>query len=63
MHVAHVGGEDKCTQGSGGETLRKERTSKTYTQMRDNITLGVKQDGRVWNSLIWLRRGTSGGGM
>jgi hypothetical protein len=28
-HVAYIGGEDRCIQGFGGETIEKQTTWKT----------------------------------
>lgn len=50
------GGVDKCMQGFGGETWRKETTWKTEILMADNIMVNLKViNERLWNRFIWFR--------
>ena len=40
------GGGERGAQGSGGETLGKETTRETQTQMGDNIKMDLQEVGR-----------------
>jgi hypothetical protein len=43
------------------DKLKETSHGRTTHRLKDNIKMGhKKQDGRAWNSLIWLKRGTGG---
>jgi len=48
------GGEEKCIQGFGGETLGKEATWETRAWIGDNVKMDLHEvgcGGRDWNEL------------
>ena len=61
MHVARIGGGERCAHGSSGETCRKETIGETQTYMENNINLDLREMGRVETGCSWLMMGTDGG--
>jgi hypothetical protein len=56
------GGEQKCTQRSGGETLGKEPLGRPRGRWEDKIKMDLREAGMgAWTGLIWFRIGTGGG--
>jgi hypothetical protein len=49
--MLHTWGE-KWIQGLGGKARRKETTSKTYTWMKDNIKMGLRETD--WGGMDWI---------
>ena len=54
-------GDERCTQGFGGETSRKEATW-TRRRWEDNIKMDLREVRWVWawTGSMWLRVGTGG---
>ena len=46
------GGEERCTQGFGGETGGKETTWKTRRSWEDNIKMDLQEMG--WGAMDWI---------
>jgi hypothetical protein len=50
------GGSEKCVQNYDWKDRREGATRKTWT----NVRITIKQAGRMWTGLIWLRTETGG---
>ena len=45
VHVAHMGGGERCAQGSGGETRGKEPLGRPRRRWEDNIKMDLQEVG------------------